>query len=382
MPTTPPVMVVNLVSLVGLLLIQSTCHATWMQIDMLNSMPGMGQPSHDMQSMQGMQSDQGEQTGVCLNMPGLVQQQKKMCIKWPETVQSVPFGTKQGLIECEYQFRNDRWNCTDNRSPQVLQSTLERGSKETAFLYAVTSAGVVHVVAAACSSGNLTECNCDLYSQGGQTPEGWKWGGCSDNLKFGIKFARKFLDAPDRRMVRKKGDIRNLMNLHNNEAGRRAIGKLMLLKCRCHGVSGSCELKTCWRSLPKFAEIGNYLKEKYDKSAVQVSDELHGYQDRDRYRRGASGSPGSLPVSKKSLVYIQPSPDYCKDDPKAGVVGTRGRRCNSKSRGRDGCAFLCCGRGFHTEVRVEYERCRCKFVWCCKVKCKECKRKRYIHTCK
>ena len=49
-----------------------------------------------------------------------------------------------------------------------------------------------------------------------------------------------------------------------------AIGKLMLLKCRCHGVSGSCEFKTCWRSMPKFAEIGNYLKEKYDKSAVKV----------------------------------------------------------------------------------------------------------------
>jgi hypothetical protein len=58
----------------------------------------------------------------------------------------------------------------------------------------------------------------------------------------------------------------------------------MLLKCRCHGISGSCELKTCWRSLPPFAEIGKYLKEKYDKSAVQVasnnvwSDELLGLQ--------------------------------------------------------------------------------------------------------
>ena len=49
-----------------------------------------------------------------------------------------------------------------------------------------------------------------------------------------------------------------------------AISRLMLMKCRCHGVSGSCEFKTCWRSLPPFAEIGNYLKRKYDKSAVKV----------------------------------------------------------------------------------------------------------------
>jgi hypothetical protein len=43
----------------------------------------------------------------------------------------------------------------------------------------------------------------------------------SDNLEYGMRFARLFIDAPDRRIVRKKGDIRNLMNLHNNEAGRR-----------------------------------------------------------------------------------------------------------------------------------------------------------------
>ena len=36
----------------------------------------------------------------------------------------------------------------------------------------------------------------------------------------------------------------------------------MLMKCRCHGVSGSCEFKTCWRSLPRFADVGDYLKVK------------------------------------------------------------------------------------------------------------------------
>ena len=55
-----------------------------------------------------------------------------------------------------------------------------------------------------------------------------------------------------------------LTNIHQ------AIARLMLMKCRCHGVSGSCEFKTCWKSLPQFAEIGKYLKSKYDKSAVKV----------------------------------------------------------------------------------------------------------------
>ena len=47
------------------------------------------------------------------------------------------------------------------------------------------------------------------------------------------------------------------------------VGNLMKMQCRCHGVSGSCELKTCWRSIPPFSEVGDHLKEKYKRS-VQV----------------------------------------------------------------------------------------------------------------
>lgn len=40
----------------------------------------------------------------------------------------------------------------------------------------------------------------------------------------------------------------------------------MEIKCRCHGLSGSCSLKTCWLKLPDFQQIGAYLKRKYESS--------------------------------------------------------------------------------------------------------------------
>ena len=66
------------------------------------------------------------------------------------------------------------------------------GGRETAFIYAVTSAGVVHAVTQACSLGNLTECSCDMQKQGLDTPEGWKWGGC----RLKKKTSKKNMGSP------------------------------------------------------------------------------------------------------------------------------------------------------------------------------------------
>lgn len=46
--------------------------------------------------------------------------------------------------------------------------------------------------------------------------QSWKWGGCSVDIDFGIRFARKFLDVREI-----EGDGRSEMNLHNNQAGRK-----------------------------------------------------------------------------------------------------------------------------------------------------------------
>lgn len=132
----------------------------------------------------------------------------------------------------------------------------------------MASAGVTHAITAACARGNITLCGCDkryksttakiestgktgLMGLSGilarrefvtknflSTPDNkrdfliirgnsmststapfsqsWKWGGCSADIEFGMKYARKFLDAREI-----ESDARSLMNLHNNRAGRR-----------------------------------------------------------------------------------------------------------------------------------------------------------------
>lgn len=98
------------------------------------------------------------------------------------------------------------------------------GSREAAFTYAISSAGAVHAITAACARGNISLCGCDsshrlqfpYAKQLEQHQQTWKWGGCSADINFGMKFARKFFDAREI-----EGDARSLMNLHNNRAGRK-----------------------------------------------------------------------------------------------------------------------------------------------------------------
>lgn len=91
------------------------------------------------------------------------------------------------------------------------------GSREAAFTYAIIAAGVAHAITAACTQGNLSDCGCDKEKQGQyHRDEGWKWGGCSADIRYGIGFAKVFVDAREI-----KQNARTLMNLHNNEAGRK-----------------------------------------------------------------------------------------------------------------------------------------------------------------
>ena len=112
-------------------------------------------------------------------------------------------------------------------SPQMpgpepsVSALVPAGSREAAFTSAMIAAGVAHAITAACTQGNLSDCGCDKEKQGQyHRDEGWKWGGCSADIRYGIGFAKVFVDAREI-----KQNARTLMNLHNNEAGRKVGGR-------------------------------------------------------------------------------------------------------------------------------------------------------------
>uniref|UniRef100_F6ZFX9 Protein Wnt n=1 Tax=Equus caballus TaxID=9796 RepID=F6ZFX9_HORSE len=310
---------------------------------------------------------------ICDNIPGLVSRQRQLCQRYPDIMRSVGEGAREWIRECQHQFRHHRWNCTTlDRDHTVFGRVMLRSSREAAFVYAISSAGVVHAITRACSQGELSVCSCDPYTRGRHHDQrgDFDWGGCSDNIHYGVRFAKAFVDAKEKRLK----DARALMNLHNNRCGRTAVRRFLKLECKCHGVSGSCTLRTCWRALSDFRRTGDYLRRRYD-GAVQVTATQDGANftaARQGYRR----------ATRTDLVYFDNSPDYCVLDKAAGSLGTAGRVCSKTSKGTDGCEIMCCGRGYDTTRVTRVTQCECKFHWCCAVRCKECRNTVDVHTCK
>ncbi|VDO42323.1 unnamed protein product [Onchocerca flexuosa] len=194
-----------------------------------------------------------------------------MCRRISDLMPVIIRASQTTVSTCQKVFADRRWNCT----------------KEQAFVYALSSAALTHHVAKACVSGDLPYCPCGLNSPTASADASYKWKGCSDNVLYGQRVSREWADASwrkkwhsgnttdgKRRHHRESLDdwayidtefsehksiidlpLRAQMNKHNNEVGRQITQQSLYRKCKCHGVSSSCNVRTCWNTLPDVYDI-------------------------------------------------------------------------------------------------------------------------------
>ncbi|KRX91075.1 Protein Wnt-11b-2 [Trichinella pseudospiralis] len=258
---------------------------------------------------------------------GLAGVQTRLCKRHADLMPIIMKSASQSVMICQQQFKNYRWNCSSVRQVPKLPPDLTKGTREQALVYALSAAAVAHGIAKACSSGTIAYCPCGNAVSGAKFDD-YIRKGCSDNVPYGQKI----------------------------------INHMLELKCKCHGVSGSCNLKTCWKVLPPL------MQKKYSRAAEV------------RWLSGGNSARYSVEpyalvgrVTEDDLVYIRKSPDYCTEDPRVGSIGTQGRTCNATEQSSAGCDSMCCGRGHEIVFEYVISNCRCRYVHCCYVECDRCR---------
>ncbi|ETE72321.1 Protein Wnt-9a, partial [Ophiophagus hannah] len=257
----------------------------------------------------------------------LEKKQRRMCRRDPGVAETLMEAISMSALECQYQFRFE-------------------------------------------SAGRMERCTCD-EAPDLENREAWQWGGCGDNLKYSNKFVKEFLGKKSNK------DLRARVDFHNNLVGMKVIKAGVETTCKCHGVSGSCTVRTCWRQLSPFHEIGKQLKQKYEMAlkVVSTTNEATGEGDISPPKKSILGHGDQIPRTT-DLVYLDDSPSFCLSSRFSS--GTSGRKCYKDKN----CDSICCGRGHNIQSRVVTRPCQCQVRWCCYVECKQCTQREEVYTCK
>ena len=90
-------------------------------------------------------------------------------------------------------------------------------TRETAFIHAISTAAIIHELTFQCRQGKIPGCGCAVKKQRNGNGD-WQWGGCGDNIRFGEKETRRFIN-----ILENGYNARTAFNLHNNEIGRKVL---------------------------------------------------------------------------------------------------------------------------------------------------------------
>lgn len=118
-----------------------------------------------------------------------------------------------------------------------------------------------------------------------------------------------------------------------------------------------------------------------DQSTTRMSSKNSTVVKRRPVARSIGIEASTVSITKFDIVYNEESPDFCLPNERYNIKGTKGRVCSESSSASNSCERLCCGRGYMTEARNEKYKCECQFKFCCKLDCKTCTRKKFIHKC-
>ena len=74
---------------------------------------------------------------ICRNTPNLTEKQEEICIQVPEAMVVMNKVMERFEDECRWQFKTNRWNCTNVTSPVYVSTDLEgtRDGAHTRALY-------------------------------------------------------------------------------------------------------------------------------------------------------------------------------------------------------------------------------------------------------
>ncbi|KAG5450414.1 Protein Wnt-11 [Clonorchis sinensis] len=178
---------------------------------------------------------------------------------------------------------------------------------------------------------------------------------------------------------RARSQIIRIMDRHNYLTGVVLMEANHRLNCKCHGVSGSCAQRVCFRQLRR---IDDAVMQKALKARYLAAKHVSVGANKQLIAKTLTGSGFVDEVVKASeLVFSEHSPDYCNKEPHRGSVGTHGRLCTLQDAGTANCLNMCCGRGYKNVTTLEIADCNCRMGEGFKVKCDECRREKVTQRC-
>lgn len=243
--------------------------------------------------------------------------QKRLCERHQIDPIVIPTAAKQTISSCKQSMKNSKWGCRMSRK--------NTDSREHAYINALSTAQLAISTERMCLTGHVKNCKPTIYAQ----------------QMISLEKAKSTLEHKIRR--------------HNVAVGIKKLRMKTEQKCRCHGQSGACTTKTCWRESPSPLAIANELKAEYDQ-AVQV--------------KSNENEENLIPVElalltpffEDRLLFVRSTTDFCPT--------TKGRTCQIHDPTKEShCQKLCCDRGHIVKKYTFEKQGSCAFQWPDKITC-------------